>query len=761
MKFEGDTYVNAQSSTLLANQLTNSFIYLATGKPYQINYSGSQMPYAGLSWNGSQTAMSSGWQNHFGLKYQSVRVVQSSNAPAVQHDITPGGAYANPLPYDWAEYFQSVTNPSLTTVDYYFAQSADPASDEAVTLTPMPNDGIFALTNTTPLMLAAVGQPTAIYGWAKQQISNGDSTKFAYLGQYFEKAYKTDGSGNATGTQTGILSEYGDFFASEPGKVILKTKADPDQGGSQGPCPVYAFSMNVDANHDGTMDLTYSGPDTTSDTTPMKFWVNNDNDGTGVGQDGKVFGNNPAPDYTYGQIRSQRNLEDFARLWICGVPSLPASQGYTVTLSCSNAIGSPTINLYLAESGGGIGYLTNSTSAQNLISSPQNNYDAGIISPTSSYTFPGGFFDGSKKYFVFEGARIGSGQFSLAISQNGNVIAQSSVWIELHDVKDFFEQNVIQDSMSGAKSNWTSYVEMVQPAISSALGDDQNLIVLVHGINVRPWDCINDAGTVFKRLYWAGFQGKFAEVQWPCNLLTPLPSPFTPAVFNDSELQGYKASTALTTCLNGLKNRFPNYRLNILAHSQGNAVVSEAIKRGFTSFDTYILTQGALPASAYDVNATNDPDLLGLSPSPELQPMGYRGIYTNSNFAGRIVNFYNPNDPVLDWWVTDQIALKPSVYFSGTTYFYDGTNSYYDPIFSPKYLVTDPEESRAEVSRSRSLPIGQSGPASAHGVIKSAVDLHASYGFDRAFPDDHSAQWTRPIQTTSGYYLQTLDSIKP
>jgi len=285
------------------------------------------------------------------------------------------------------------------------------------------------------------------------------------------------------------------------------------------------------------------------------------------------------------------------------------------------------------------------------------------------------------------------------------------------------------------------------------------MIVLVHGINVRPWDCVNDAETVCKRLYWAGFQGKFASVKWPCNLLTPIPDPLTPAVFNDSELQGYKASTALTTCLNGLKTRFPNYRLNILAHSQGNTVVSEAIKNG-APFDTYILTQGALPDSAYDVNSPVDTDLTsqehGEYITPEWQPMGYRGIYTN--LPGRIVNFYNPNDPVLDYWVTDQKRLKPTSYFSTGHYYYDGMNSYFYPTLADPYLVTDPEESRAEVSRSRTLSIGQSGPASAHGVIKSAVDLHASYGFDKAFPDDHSAQWTWPIQTTRPYFQQVLTS---
>ena len=293
------------------------------------------------------------------------------------------------------------------------------------------------------------------------------------------------------------------------------------------------------------------------------------------------------------------------------------------------------------------------------------------------------------------------------------MICQTGAWLDLHDVKDFYERAVITNNMSGAKSNWTSTIEVVQPSVSSALGSDTNLIVLVHGINVTPQDCLHQGDTMFKRLYWAGYHGQFATVKWPCNLLTPLPSPLTIDVFNLSELQGYKASTALTTYLNGLRSRFPNYRLNILAHSQGNTVVSEAIKNGLT-FDTYILTQGALPDSAYDVNAPTDPDLtgqeVGLKKTPDWQPMGYHGVYTN--LPGRIVNFYNTNDPVLKFWIIDQQDEKPSINYS-----YDGTNCFYTDFFSYQHLVTDPEEARSMVARSRTLAIGQSGPASAHGVI--------------------------------------------
>jgi hypothetical protein len=295
-----------------------------------------------------------------------------------------------------------------------------------------------------------------------------------------------------------------------------------------------------------------------------------------------------------------------------------------------------------------------------------------------------------------------------------------------------------------------------------SLGNDTNLIVLVHGINVRPWDCLNDGETVLKRLYWAGYEGSFAEVKWPCNFLTPIPSPLTPAVFNQSETQGYKASTAFVTYLTQLRARFPGFRLHLLVHSQGNSLASEALARSNFPVDTYILTQAAIPDSAYDVNATDDTDLVAKEHTgnftPDWQPWGYRGIYTN--LTVRMVNFHNPQDGVVQIWVSDQLYLKPSVYFSSAHYFYDGTNSYYYPAFGDRYTVTDPEESRGMVARSRSLAAGLVGPESPTGVIKSDVDLNAKFNFGTAI-SEHSAQWTRPIQTSLPYYVQVLKSISP
>ena len=96
---------------------------------------------------------------------------------------------------------------------------------------------------------------------------------------------------------------------------------------------VNVIKLQLDVNHDGTMDLSFAGPDNTSQAQPFVFWINNDHDepgtGTNLDRDLSAWGTPPAnpPDYLYRAIRCQRNLEDFARLWVCGMPALPPEPG--------------------------------------------------------------------------------------------------------------------------------------------------------------------------------------------------------------------------------------------------------------------------------------------------------------------------------------------------------------------------------------------------------------------------------------------------
>jgi len=718
-------------------------------------------------------------RNWYGLPYVSANVafqrydVNTGNLLGlVTNVLTP----AQPLTYSTAvnvnDYYSvfgatiypETAQPQFQTVEYDFWQ---PATVYSVITRPdgssLPGDHYFSPTNASqPMILAAVGSAATIAAYAKLAVQNGYAGVYGYLGQYVDAAYQVDDNGTVTTNRTGVLSPYGSFFATEPGPAALVTMPDLDTG-ERGTGVVHCVALQVDKNHDGEMDATFNGPDATSSASPMVCWVNDDYDFSSGSAD--PFGHDVASqynaNYTDPAITCPRDLEDYLRLWLCGMPPLPAGQGYSVTMSLSAISGNPAINMVNAvEANGGTLYLTDTNVALAQVADYMGlgyGQKYQTISPTNAVTLPANLFtNGGNQYFLFEGAGIGEGQLTLTISQNGNTLVQSSTYLDIHDIKDFYERAMITNDISSTSiSNWTSGVEAVQPATVSALGGDTNLVVLIHGINVANADWLIQSDTVFKRLYWAGYHGKFMAAKWPCNYLTP-PQPLTLDVFNLSEAKAYKSSTALTTYLYQLRSRFPDYRLNLYVHSQGNAVASEAIKNG-APFDTYIMTQGAIPDSAYDAAAPTYVDFVaqevGNRITPEWQPMGYRGVYTN--LTGRIVNFYNPNDGVLKIWQTDQIDEKPSGYYS-----YDGTNCWYVDFFFIKHLVTDPQETRAMVSRARTLSVGQSGPESAHGVIQSAVDLNAQFNFNDSI-SEHSAQWTWPIQTSGGYYLQILDSIKP
>lgn len=740
-----------------------------------------------VSDNGGAYTLASNAKNLYGLAFSKEKLAGQAGGNNISLNLSPGATSpqysftAGPVLY------AGTNQPQLQTVEYDF-WSAVPVYNAILgryTEYWLPGSHYFSPTSQSQQFFVPVGTSVSIAGYAKMTLQNGYSGVYAYLGQYFDKAYKVDTNGLATTNATGVLSPYGDFFATEAGRAALVTLPDPDTG-MRGTDIVYCVSLQVDKNHDGVMDSSFSGADATSQASPMEFWVNNGNDQPNTTIQGGLDYDSPVPPappnyapqtlsgglaaYLYGHITCQRDLENFARLWISGIPALTAN--YQVTLSWTNANANPAINLFNSvETNGGVGYLTSTNiAARQITATATGQWMQGVafsgpgvgiatITPSSSYTFPRSYFSTNtgNNYFLFEGAGIGSGELVLTISdQNNNLVAQTGVWLDLHDVKDFYEGMRITNSYTSAISNWNSFIQSVRLASANALGTDTNMIVWVHGINVPFWNWLDAGDTIFKRLYWAGYGGKFMAAGWPC--LQSLQT----IDFNSSELHAYKASFGLTNYFAQLRTRFPGYRLNVLAHSQGNAIVGEAVREG-ANLDTYILTQGAMGAGCYDVNFTIYPLLASQESyvhTPQLKPMGYIGIYTN--FTGHLVNFYNFYDPVLDIWLANQLQLKPNEYlFNGGNYRYDGTNSYHLIENGPTLLVTDPQESRAMVSRSLTLPIGQSGPTTQHGVISAGVDLNASFGFYKTSFDDHSAQWAWPIQRTLPYYQQVLLSITP
>ena len=163
---------------------------------------------------------------------------------------------------------------------------------------------------------------------------------------------------------------------SRAGRLV--TLPDLDTG-QRGTCTVYCVSLALDANHDGIMDTTFNGSDTTSISSPYTFWCNNNFDRwatttsllgalfTDVEQDDQQTAGCPftpgtaTPDCNYLDwngfrvIPCTRDLEDYARLWLCGITSnllaaLPI--GGSVRLSWGDLgnpnPANPTIDLFQA-----------------------------------------------------------------------------------------------------------------------------------------------------------------------------------------------------------------------------------------------------------------------------------------------------------------------------------------------------------------------------------------------------------------------------
>jgi hypothetical protein len=108
--------------------------------------------------------------------------------------------------------------------------------------------------------------------------------------------------------------------------------------------------------------------------------------------------------------------------------------------------------------------------------------------------------------------------------------------------------------------------------------------------------------------------------------------------------------------------------------------------------------------------------------------------------------------------VEDQRTQKPETFIGGPSYVYNPSNQVttaYNAV-SSSYTVTDLQEIKSMVARSRSSAVGaQNG---VNGVIRSSVDLKASFQFDKT-RQEHSAQFDRPIQTAWSYYDEVLFSF--
>jgi pimeloyl-ACP methyl ester carboxylesterase len=409
------------------------------------------------------------------------------------------------------------------------------------------------------------------------------------------------------------------------------------------------------------------------------------------------------------------------------------------------------------------------------------------------------FSNGLPRHFLFEAGAPGKGELTLTISQGSNVLAQTSQWLDVHDIRDLYEQtavtNVIQTWPEMVQQPTNSGFQVIASP-SADFAEAKELAVFVHGWRMTEWGAQSFAETMFKRLYWQGFQGKFAAARWPTRSAeTELFSGMDYITYNRSEHIAFKSGTGVAAYINSLRSRFPNYTISACAHSMGGIVAMQTLKELASGsqqpLDNLILMQAAVPAHCFDPSAGSYQLFLNgeaLAPTPDTYRNYAAGITNALRTGGKIVNFFNPQDLALTLWRLNQAFYSTNFLFNGlatmkpNTFlgcYTDGTNSivqtnswnqgylllcfayggYYPN--GPTRAITNVHELMPFSARPRSEAIGSL--AGVHGqILGQEFNLQTQLGFTNA-PSDHSGQFNRNIQdpAISPFFFQLRTNLFP
>ena len=160
-----------------------------------------------------------------------------------------------------------------------------------------------------------------------------------------------------------------------------------------------------------------------------------------------------------------------------------------------------------------------------------------------------------------------------------------------------------------------------------------------------------------------------------------------PHHFDNSEFRSWLSADALIGVFNTLNGS--GNKLRVLAHSMGNVVTGEAIRR-YTgaNLNTYVACQAALSAQYYDSTIAanhpcqhqgydlffhNTPDIMGHFSTGDANSNPH--MANNDAHVNNMQNYFNPDDWALERWEINNV-LKPddwTPYLFG----YDGSEDHY------------------------------------------------------------------------------------
>jgi hypothetical protein len=512
---------------------------------------------------------------------------------------------------------------------------------------------------------------------------------------------------------------------------------------------------------------------------------------------------------------------DWTRLWIYtkGLNAAINSGAFKVGLKWKTVVsGAPGIKITSAtDADGGTEYLQNADNAaaqsllgyhplvQDATPGVSNNY---LVTATASsspdraadFVFPASTWSNLKDntptiHFLFEGVSKGLGQLEIVILKTDGVTPigeGGSLWLDLRDVKEMYQRAIgtpsdpptepyVSDAGTFDDSTLTTHIDSLDPdtttPFSKPYDETKQCVIFVHGWYTDYNGFVDYSETMFKRLWWQGYKGRFVGYHWPALS--------GPATYNSSEWNAWIYGKPFLNYVNHIKADYTT--VTVAGHSMGNVVVGSAIKQGL-SVDNYIMLQAALPTSCYTSASSSDDQYNQYGPLLTAEAskhtpyfaadLGYRNyIAPSMGNIGHYYCFWNPNDfalhsgtyPIVGAsnWEANQTGYKPdaSPGQTGYGYYFALTSSPYAPHYNyysgapEDRALTDIRESMSFVSRSRSQAAGCDTNSLA--VFGNAIDLSQSpYNFTGQL-SDHSGQFLRTSDQVWPLYQQFEQIIAP
>lgn len=542
--------------------------------------------------------------------------------------------------------------------------------------------------------------------------------------------------------------------------------------------------LEVDIAMDGDRDdaIHFDDPDDAK----YLFWVNNDidvryqnaeDDGAPWEEDDCQVGHHNRNDVDCADnvINCKRDLEDFTRLHIKVDDNTANLSGITYSLKFENAIGSPAVNVFKAVDTSS-DYLSDPDVATDQLQM-QNLTPDGVgateVLIDAQYIKSGN----QVSPFIIEGRHEGKGNLTLIVKKGEVEVCRKSVQLELHTMDWFFD--IFRTSVASGSTTDVNVDDAAQEDQTAEYpAQSGEYFLFVHGWNMPEWEKERWAATVFKRLWWQGYKGKVGLFSWPTlsgfqgTLYQLL---FESHHFDNSEFRSWLSSDSLKGVFDDLNSAG---ELRVLAHSMGNVVSGEAIRKYGGTLHAYIASQAALPAHCYD-NAVSiavnqvlyDVPWWPFDPAAPITTPNLYGYYhleaqgadpyldDNQSHvsSGNMRNYYNVNDWALVRWELNNV-LKPDG-GSGYLYGYTGQTDEYEegidqfsrgPIENPAEILSiDDERQKYQIfaycDESRVKALGQvslGGGFSTWNLATSSLQYNDEhYSHSREFRSNIADEW--------------------